>query len=336
MRQSGSRLRGDSLPAVDYQSIRARPADENHFIAGEPQPQISSRNNSSSYSSKSVIKSKDFDVGSASEKIMNSQGSQSEPVELNIPDAIQEAETPRKTVPEPERHDQLAAGEQSVLDSGFEVKGHNIDNGNSMVDNEQFKTAQILEVQQNTPREQATEDGEQFEHVEEMQENNKEIEDLNENEIEIERVKNNITEREFFVNDQAFEMSNKVQFQQQRQQRFQNQQNGTRDKKTVKIGIETISKRKCFPYKMILLASVMLKMEITKTLSTLRVIFKMIVKINKCCKGKIFNLHTLKGMESYSKNTTPHFVEREDNLRLMFNLKMRRKVIWNMTKIHQM
>ena len=225
MRQSGSRLRGDSLPAVDYQNIRARPADENHFIAGEPQPQISSRNNSSSYSSKSVIKSKDFDVGSASEKIMNSQGSQSEPVELNIPDAIQEAETPRKTVPEPERHDQLAAGEQSVMDSGFEVKGHNIDNnGNSMVDNEQFKTAQILEVQQNTSREQATEDGEQFEHVEEMQENNKEIEDLNENEIEIERVKNNITEREFFVNDQAFEMSNKVQFQQQRQQRFQNQQ----------------------------------------------------------------------------------------------------------------
>ena len=226
LRQSGSRLRGDSLPAVDYQNIRARPADENHFIAGEPQPQIPSRNNSSSYSSKSVIKSKDFEVGSVSEKIMNSQGSQSEPVELNIPDAIQEAETPRETVPEPESRDQLATGEQSVMESGFEVNDQNIDNnGNSMVDNEQFKTAQILEVQQNTPRGQANEDGEQFEHVEEMQENNKEVDDLNENEIEIERVKNNITEKEFFENDLAFEMSNTVQFQQQRLQRFQNQQN---------------------------------------------------------------------------------------------------------------
>ena len=218
LRQSGSRLRDDSLPTDDYQNIRARTDNENHFIAGEPQPQIPSRNNSSSYSSKSVIKSKDFDVGSASEKILNPQGSQSEPVELNNPDAIQEAETPRETVPQPERHDQLAAGEQSVMDSGFEVNDHNIDNnGNSMVDNEQFKTAQFLEVQRITPREQANVDGEQFEHVEETRENNEKVENLNENETEIESVKNNITERKFFENDQAFQMSNIFQFQQQRQ-----------------------------------------------------------------------------------------------------------------------
>ena len=202
LRQSSSRLRGDSLPADDYQNIRARPDNENHFIAGEPQPQIPSRNNSSSYSSKSVTKSKDFDVGSASEKVMNSQESQSEPVELNNPDAIQEAETPRETVPQPERHDQVAAGEQSVMDSGFEVSDHNIDNnGNSMVDNEQFKAAHILEVQRITPREQANVDGEQFKHVKEMRETNEEVENLNENETEIERVKKNITERKFFEND---------------------------------------------------------------------------------------------------------------------------------------
>ena len=85
-----------------------------------------------------------------------------------------------------------------------------------MVDNEQFKTAQFSEVRQITPREQANEEGEQFKHVEEMRETNEEVENLNENETETERVKNNITERNFFENDQAFQMSNNVQVQQQR------------------------------------------------------------------------------------------------------------------------
>ena len=86
-----------------------------------------------------------------------------------------------------------------------------------MVNNEQFKTAQILEVQQITPREQANEEGEQFKHVEEVRETNEDVENLNKNETEIERVKKNMTERKIFENDQAFQMSNNVQVQQQRQ-----------------------------------------------------------------------------------------------------------------------